>query len=109
MIMCKRHHRTETRQEELRGAYEGETVRLDSRSGELSMARATGVHGHHGHFPWWVLWFIWPLAALFKGILVALAGAATAVATGLSTGAIPALHFLPLLLIVIAIMLLRRR
>ena len=107
--MCKRHHRTETRQEEPREAYEGETVRLDSRSGELSMAQATRVHRHHAHFPWWVLWFIWPLAALFKGILLAVTGAATAVATGLSTGAIPALHFLPLLLIVIAIMLLRRR
>ena len=107
--MCKRHHRTETRQEEPQGAYEGETVRLDGRPGELSMARTTGGREHHRHFPWWMLWFIWPLAVLFKGILIAVTGAAMAVATGLSTGAIPALHFLPILLIVIALMLLRRR
>jgi hypothetical protein len=104
--MCRQHHRQEERRTETQEqAYEGATRRLDPQGAEVAMGRS---FGRGSHFPWWVLWFIWPLGFLVKGMIVAIAGAVTALATAVASGNVSIPHFLPLLLIVVGIMLLKR-
>ena len=105
--MCKRHHRQDERRTETpEQPYEGETRRLDPQGGEAVMRRP---FGRHGHFPWWILWFIWPLALLAKGMVVTIATAVSALATAIAAGSVSIPPFLPVLLVVVGIMLLKRR
>ena len=88
------------------GAYEGETVRLDTqREGQ----EARPETGRHGHFPWWTLWLIWPLVGLVKWLVPVLLATIGAVAGALSQLSAPAFGPWPILLIVVGIILLRRR
>jgi hypothetical protein len=59
--MCKRHIFVPETRLASEGAYEGQTMRLDSRGQAWSMRRTNG----HG-FPWWTLWLLWPLIWLAK-------------------------------------------
>ncbi len=103
--MCKRHfHTVETRIAVAEGAYEGETVRLDTQREGQEARRETG---RHGHFPWWTLWLIWPLFLLAKWIVVTLAGLVHWFPAAIPDG--PLFGFWPIALILLALVLLRRR
>ena len=88
------------------GAYEGETVRLDTQRKGQEDRRETG---RHGHFPWWTLWLIWPLVGLVKWLVPVLLGVIAGVAEALTQLPTPAFGPWPILLIVAGIILLRRR
>ena len=105
--MCRQHfHTVETRMAVAEGAYEGETVRLDTQREGREARRESG---RHGHFPWWTLWLIWPLVGLVKWLVPVLLGAIAAAAGALSHLPAPAFGPWPILLIVAGIILLRRR
>jgi hypothetical protein len=89
------------------GAYEGQTVRLDSHDRVLHQRRERGSCGGHGSFPWWTLWLIWPLIGLAKWFVTLYLGAITVGLTQLSAnGVVP---FVAIALIVIGLVLIRRR
>lgn len=79
--------------------YEGETIRFDPQS---SMESSAQSRRHCGSFPWWTLWLIWPLIGLLKWSAPLLLG----VVAGLGQLTVP---LIPVLLIVLGLLLLRRR
>jgi hypothetical protein len=89
------------------GAYEGQTVRLDSRDGVAHERRQRHSCGGHGGFPWWTLWLIWPLIGLAKWFVPLYLGAFTAAMAQLSAAGIA--PFVALALIVIGLVLVGRR
>ena len=96
--MCGRRHvqsETTTADE----TYTGETVDLSRQ--ERATAGAHQAVMWRG-FPWWTLWLIWPLIILLKTTIPLLAGGLTALAQ-------LSVPLVPILLIVIGILLLRRR
>ncbi len=93
--MCKRRTRPTATATQ---PYEGETIRL---GGEQALKMEQPRARHHC-FPWWTLWLIWPLIGVFKWMLPLLIGAIG----GLMQIMIP---LLPVLLIVLGLLLLRRR
>ncbi len=105
--MCKpRKARTERRVQDEPRAYEGETIRLNTVEASSGTRSA---HWHHHHFPWWTLWLIWPLFGLVKWLAIGLVSTLAAVAGALGEIAVPVLHFWPLLLILVGLVLLRQR
>ena len=96
--MC-RHHRPV--QIESRGPFEGETIRL-SGAAEMTQSHA---RRHDWGYIWHFWWLIWPLMGLIKWL-------APIVASGLATLSHATLSIpllVPVALIVIGIVLLRRR
>lgn len=79
--------------------YEGETIRFDPQGRLEGSARS---RRHCGGFPWWTLWLIWPLIGLLKWSVPLLLG----VVAGLGQLTVP---LIPVLLIVLGLLLLRRR
>jgi hypothetical protein len=98
--MCKRkHYQLDRAALAAEGAYEGRTMRLDSRGG--------GSCGQAGGFPWWTLWLIWPLIGVVKWFVPLYLGA---IAAGL--GRLSAAGLAPLVaigLIAIGLLLIGRR
>ena len=89
------------------GAYEGQTVRLDSRDRVSHQRRERHSCAGHGRFPWWTLWLIWPLVGLAKWFVPLYFGAITASLAQLSTAGIA--PFMAIALIVIGLVLIGRR
>lgn len=79
--------------------YEGETIRFDS---QRVSEREAGSSHHCGGFPWWTLWLIWPLIGLLKWSVPLLLG----VVGSLGQITVP---LIPVVLIVLGLILLRRR
>lgn len=80
-------------------AYEGETIRFDPRRG---LEQRSKSRHHCGGFPWWTLWLIWPLIGVLKWSVPLLFG----VVAGLGEITVP---LIPVLMIVVGLLLLRRR
>jgi hypothetical protein len=93
--MCKR----QTMQTASTQPYEGETIRFDAEQRALGDSQATL---HCASFPWWTLWLIWPLIGLLKWSMPLLIG----VVASIGEITVP---LIPLLLIVLGLLLLRRR
>jgi hypothetical protein len=86
------------------GAYEGQTVRLESRDGALAQRPE---RERHSGFPWWTLWLLWPLIGLAKWFVPLYLGALTAIVAPLSAaGAAP---FVAFALIAVGLVLIFRR
>lgn len=93
--MCKRR----TMQAAATEPYEGQTIRFDP---QHDPERHYKSRHHCGGFPWWTLWLIWPLIGLLKWSAPLLLGAVA----GLGQLTLP---LIPVLMIVLGLLLLRRR
>lgn len=93
--MCKRR----TMRAAATRPYEGRTIRFEPRR---DPERRSGSRHHCGGFPWWTLWLIWPLIGLLKWSAPLLLG----VVAGMGQLTLP---LIPVLMIVLGLLLLRRR
>src|SRR5690349_5598422 len=93
--MCKRRtHRLDMPIIAAEGAYEGQTLRLDSRDGIPAQRSERKACAGQASFPWWTLWLIWPLIGLAKWFAPLYLGTLTAIVTQLSAaGAAPFVAF----------------
>ena len=106
--MCKRNaHPIDTFTLAAEGAYEGQTVRLDTRGIMAGQGRAQRAHRWCGGFPWWTLWMIWPLFGLVKWLAPLYLAAASAVLARLS--AVGAAPIVAIVLIAAGLWLIRRK
>ncbi|MBV9788866.1 MAG: hypothetical protein JOZ51_11865 [Chloroflexi bacterium] len=80
-------------------SYEGETIRFDAQG---DPERRSKPRHHCGGFPWWTLWLIWPLISVLKWSVPLLLG----VVANLGQITLP---LIPVLMIVVGLLLLRRR
>ncbi len=97
--MCgRRHVQLETTPAD--ESYTGETVDLSRQARTTAGAHQAAMW--RGGFPWWTLWLIWPLILLLKTTIPFIAGSLAALAQ-------ISVPLVPVLLIVIGILLLRRR
>jgi hypothetical protein len=87
-----------------KGAYEGQTVRLD----RYGIALGLRETGRPGRFPGWSLWLIWPLIGLLKWVAPVYLGALAALRDAMSTQAQPVAMVTAILLIVGGLALIRR-
>ena len=97
--MCKRQAKSVEFREQPVAGYTGETINLGSE--RVPTAAAKSRQCANSSFPFWTLWLIWPLFGLLKGALPFIAGSVAVLSQFV-------MLLLPLVLIVIGIMLLRR-
>jgi hypothetical protein len=104
--MCKRkHYQIDQPALAAEGAYEGQTMRLDSRGGGSQERRHSCRQA--GKFPWWTLWLIWPLIGLAKWFVPLYSGAVGAGLARLSAAGLA--PFVAIALIAVGLVLIGRR
>lgn len=114
--MCGTWHKKQAtnneRSEIPEGSYEGDTVRLSTHQQDQGLHPLRSVHrkhDHHNGFPWWTLWLIWPLFGVVKEIVTAFGASIAAVVNALPTHTFSVSAIIPILLIVVGVLLLRRQ
>lgn len=97
--MCKRQAKSVEFRERPVAAYTGETINLSSE--RVPTATSKSRQCASGGFPFWTLWLIWPLFGLLKGALPFITSSVAVLSQVV-------MLLLPVVLVVIGIMLLRR-